>query len=239
MTSLCSSRRFWDSKALENPYWYVSSFVDYTHPNLEAFWQSGARIWNDIKQYAAYRPDRSHTVVEIGCGIGRLSRVIGREVGIVHAFDISPEMIERGKRGAPANIRFHLTSGDTLQPLAPDAADLVLAYLVFQHLPNEDVYAQYLREMVRVAKPGASVVFTTSPRDWKMYVLPLLRAKAYLCKGLHSDGPKELYRREWTGIRPSVARTRKLCPVPVQRRVLADERWLYCGIKPPARHNLT
>ncbi|MGH9488646.1 MAG: class I SAM-dependent methyltransferase [Terriglobales bacterium] len=209
----------------------MSSYVDYSQPDLESFWRSGVMIWDEIKRYASYIPARTGTVVEIGCGLGRVTRAMASEAGTVDAFDISPEMIDRAAIGAPANVRFHVTSGDNLYPALSNSAELVLAYLVFQHLPNEQAYARCLQEMVRVAKPGGKVVFTTSPRDWNAYALPLLRARAYAAKLLRSDGPKGLYRPEWTGIRPSAARTMGLSPIPLTMTALPNRRWLYCGTK--------
>lgn len=231
MPTLSSSQRFWNRKAKENPYWYVSTFGDYDRPDLQSFWASGVSIWEEIKAHTGYEPGRSDTIVEIGCGIGRLTRAMAREVGTVHAFDISKEMLAKASDGAPGNASFHLTDGNRLDPASTDSADLVLAYLVFQHLPSERVYAQYLKEMERVAKPGGRIAFTTSPRDWRVSLLPLLRAKAYLARALPNRGPSELYTREWTGIRPSKRRTRGLCPIPVAISVLPNNRWLYWGTK--------
>src|SRR6185437_4816174 len=197
MASLESSRAFWDEKARENPYWYVSSFVDYADADVESFWASGASIWAEVKAQTGYVPRRSDIAVEIGCGVGRITRAMARELGAVHAFDISRAMIERAARNAPENAHFHWSDGATLRPIDSGSADLVLAYLVFQHLPDQAVYARYLNEMVRVAKPGGMIAFTTSPRNWKALLLPLLRARAYLAQRRDATGPRGLHRSEW------------------------------------------
>lgn len=231
MASLESSRAFWDEKARENPYWYVSSFVDYADSDVDSFWASGASIWAEVKAQTGYVPRRSHVAVEIGCGVGRITRAMARELGAVHAFDISRAMIERAARNAPENARFHWSDGATLRPIDSGSADLVLAYLVFQHLPNQAVYARYLKEMVRVAKPGGMIAFTTSPRNWKALLLPLLRARAYLAQWRDATGPRGLHRSEWVGIRPSARSTRRLCSIPLQRQPLPHDRWLFFGTK--------
>jgi SAM-dependent methyltransferase len=231
MPTLSSSRQFWESAACENPYWYVSSFVDYHQPDVGAFWASGQGIWREVKARIGYTPTGGDTVVEIGCGIGRLTRAIAPEVGTVHAFDISRGMLEKAADGGPCNARFHLTNGASLDPVESGSADLVLAYLVFQHLPDERVYAQYLREMERVARHGGTIAFTTSPRDWRVFLLPLLRARAFVLRPIQGKGPDGLYRGEWTGIRPSERKTRALCPVPLAMRQLSRERWLFWGTK--------
>lgn len=231
MPTLSSSRRFWDSKASENPYWFVSSFVDYDRPDLGSFWASGIHVWSEIQARTGFTPRAGDRVVEIGCGVGRLTRAMAPEVGHVQAFDISRGMLDRAAEGAPKNVSFHLTAGAGLEAAASDSADLVLAYLVFQHLPNRAVFARYLHEMGRVVKPGGMIVFTTSPRDWRALILPLLRARARLAKALGSKGPAGLHLREWTGIRPSKNATLTCCPVPLKMAALPHGRWLYWGIK--------
>lgn len=231
MPTLSSSRRFWDNKASENPYWFVSSFVDYDRPDLDSFWRSGRRVWSEIQAHTGFAPRAGDLVVEIGCGVGRLTRAIAPEVGHVQAFDISRGMLDRAADGAPDNVSFHLTAGAGLNAAASDSADLVLAYLVFQHLPSLAVLARYLREMDRVVKPGGMVVFTTSPRDWRAFMLPFLRARARLVKALRTKGPDGLYQREWTGIRPSKTMTQACSPIPLKMAALPHARWLYWGIK--------
>jgi len=237
VANLTSSRMFWDSKARENPYWYISSFLSYSEPNLRSFWESGYTIWNEVKTQIGYEPGPEATVVEIGCGIGRLTRAIAPEVGTVHAFDISAEMLRQGLLGAPENSQFHLSRGDSLRPVQDGVADLVLAYLVYQHLPDEQVLSRYLREMVRVARPGGLIAFTTAPRDWRALCLALLRLRAKLWSG--AGGPRQLHCKEWSGIRPSPRRVQALCPIALKHTAMASERWLFWGRVPtlPPRVN--
>jgi hypothetical protein len=81
MSGLEASHQFWDEKARENPYWCVSSAGPYEGRNLAEFWASGPKISNDLKSSSRYDPRRTDTVVEIGCGLGRLTRDIAHEVG--------------------------------------------------------------------------------------------------------------------------------------------------------------
>src|ERR1700675_2094326 len=94
MANLESSQRFWQKKATENPYWYVSSYGPYHNRNLAEFWASGSSIWQYIKTQLGYQPKPTDCVVEIGCGVGRLSRAMSKEVGQIEAFDISRQMLE-------------------------------------------------------------------------------------------------------------------------------------------------
>lgn len=231
MATLQSSSDFWNEKAKENASWYISSFGSYSGRDMAEFWRSGRYIWTDLKARTGYTPALNDTVVEIGCGIGRLTRAIAPEVGTVHAFDISAEKLRQAGDGAPANAEFHLTEGNSLAPLADASADLVLAYCVLQHLPSYAVLGDYLNEMVRAAKPGALVAFTTVPRDWRTWLLPAARLRAALLAPFRSGGPSGLYRKEWVGIRRSRRRVRSLSPAALEHIVLDSERWVFWGVK--------
>lgn len=229
MATLESSAKFWDEKARENAPWYISTYGPYAGRNEEEFWASGRRIWADLKARTGYTPGPGDAVVEIGCGIGRLTRAIAPEVGVVHAFDISAEMVRQAGRNGPPNAQFHVTGGDSLQPLADGSADLVLAYCVLQHLPSEAILQRYLQEMTRVARAGALVAFTTAPRGWRARLLPLARVKAALTGARRGPGPQGLHRKEWAGIRPSRRRVRSLCPMAIEHAELDGDRWLFWG----------
>lgn len=226
---LTSCRRFWNSKARENPYWYVSSYGPYKDRNLDEFWASGEQIWNEIKQATGYRPQSVDHVVEIGCGLGRITRAIAKDAGKVDAFDISPEMIHRAKQNGIENVNFQVNDGASLD-LPPAWADAVVAYCVFQHLPSLRFLGEYLRETMRVAKPGALIAFTTCARNWKDTFLGVMRAKAFL-KGMVGLQPAGLHSAAWLGIRPSRHEVESVCPFPLAFVPLKNDRWLYYGEK--------
>jgi 2-polyprenyl-3-methyl-5-hydroxy-6-metoxy-1,4-benzoquinol methylase len=224
MADLKTSREFWEEKATENAAWYISSYGSYHNRDMDGFWQSGDTIWDDLKRETGYMPDPTHIVVDIGCGIGRLTRAIAREVGHVHGFDISRNMLQEARKLALPNAAFYETEGNSLRPLPDKSCDLVLAYNVLQHMPNTDVLGQYLREMTRVSR--GMIAFTLSPRDWKTYLLPLLRVRSWMRDG---KGPSGIYKTEWTGIRPRKSAVGALSPVPLQFSLLHGDKWLFYG----------
>jgi SAM-dependent methyltransferase len=229
-----ANRRFWDAKAQENAYWYVSSYGPYDRRDLDEFWNSGPLIWKDLKTATGFRPGGTEVVVEIGCGVGRLTRAMAPEVGRVHALDLSAEMLARARELGLANATFHQADGQSLAGLPNDTADLVLAYCVFQHLPSEEVLGAYLREMLRVARPGGLVAFTLTPRTWHARVPALFRLRRWLKERVDRQGPRGLYKRAWLGIRPAKATVRRLSPAPLQDVVLDAHRWLFYFRKPTA-----
>ena len=227
--SLHNSRAFWDAKAAENPYWYVSSYGPYDERNLAEFWQAGHRIWRDLREAIGYVPAHGDLVVEIGCGVGRLTRAIAGDVAHVHAFDISEGMLEVARQSGPSNATFRRGEGDSLDGVPTAAADLAIAYCVFQHLPSLAVLERYLAEMKRVVKPGGIIAFTLSPRTWGDALRPALRVRRWLHEQLVRGGPRGLYQREWIGIRPSRDAVRALSPVTLAFTPLHGDKWLFWG----------
>jgi ubiquinone/menaquinone biosynthesis C-methylase UbiE len=199
---------------------------------MDDFYASGRTIWNHLKSVTGYVPSPSDRVVEIGCGLGRLTRAIAADVRHVDAFDISSEMIRRAEQANLANVAFHLGKGSSVQPVADRTADYVIAYCVLQHLPDEDILRAYLDDMLRVARSGATVAFTLSKRTWMTPLMPVLRARKWLTELVSAHGPKGIYRREWTGIRPSIGRVRSLSPIALECSEMHGDKWLFWGRSP-------
>jgi ubiquinone/menaquinone biosynthesis C-methylase UbiE len=194
------------------------------------FWASGVSIWKDIRVKIGYQPKPTDSVVEIGCGVGRLSRAMSSEVGRIDAFDISQQMLDIAQQAGLPSVKFHLSKGDDLQPLQDNSADLVLAYCVFQHLPSLDVLRNYIGEMARVAKPGSICAFTLTPRTWRDNFRPLMKLKGRI-RDLWSNGPKGLSVDEWIGIRPTVEQVRALSSWPMQVVSMGNERLLFWFVR--------
>jgi SAM-dependent methyltransferase len=97
---------------------------------------------------------RGGICVEVGCGPGRMTGSLAERFDRVLAADVSPAMIERARAAVRApNVDFAVVSGDRLDGVPDGAADVVVCYLVLQHLPRREVIAGYLREFARVLTP--------------------------------------------------------------------------------------
>lgn len=230
MSSVKSVKSFWDQAADQNPYWFVSSYGPYdVNRNLDEFWASGCTIWTDIKEVTSYTPRPDDTVVEIGCGVGRLTRAIAPDVGRVIALDISERMLAIARQANLPNVDFREVDGFTLPGISDGSVDLALGYCVFQHLPSHPALKSYLAEMHRVVRPGGMIAFTMVPRDWKAWLLPVLRVRAFLWERFSRGRPKGIYRKEWVGIRPSAAAVYGMSPTRLDRYTLGVGRILYFG----------
>lgn len=111
-------------------------------------------------------------VLEIGCGVGRMTRWFAEEFGEVHALDVSPEMIAqaRVRLAGYRNLTLHTGTGVDLEPLPDGYFDLVFSYIVFQHIPSAAVIRSYVREAARVLKPGGAFKFQVNGDQSQAYL---------------------------------------------------------------------
>src|SRR6185437_13095011 len=136
------------------------------------------------KRVIGYTPESSDTVVEIGCGVGRLTRVIAPEVGRVIALDISEKMLAIARQANLPNVDFRLAQGFALPGIPDKSVDLSVGYCVFQHLPSRTALKSYLREHLSSGgpkgvyrkewvgiRPRASDVFDISPVQFQRQAL--------------------------------------------------------------------
>ncbi|HEY4480973.1 MAG: Methyltransferase family protein [Parcubacteria group bacterium GW2011_GWC1_43_61] len=93
------------------------------------------------------------SILEIGCGNGRMSQFLSENFKKVYAVDISPRMIGLARQRLESfeNIEFLTTNGSKL-PIQNNAVDFVFSYIVFQHFPNLWMVERNLREIKRVLK---------------------------------------------------------------------------------------
>jgi SAM-dependent methyltransferase len=96
---------------------------------------------------------RGGTCVEVGCGPGRMTSDLAARFDRVVAVDVSPEMLERARAAvASDNVDFRLVSGEQLDGVEDESADVLVCYLVLQHLPRRRLVEAYFREFGRVLR---------------------------------------------------------------------------------------
>lgn len=192
---------FWDARARENAHFFVESRLDYADPDLTAFWASGEEAVAAFERELAFEICCGQEVVEIGCGIGRLTRVLARRGVDVRALDVSAEMLARAQAlhaRAPARgeVRWLLGDGRGLTGIEDASADGVLSHVVFQHLPDPELTYGYVAEIGRVLRPGgwAAVQVSTDPGVHR----PRARIGARV-RALTRRGPKGTAHPAWLG----------------------------------------
>jgi SAM-dependent methyltransferase len=169
-TAVEKMREDWNRRANENAKFYVQS--ERNEWADRDFFRTGEinaakLVMTDMPRICG--PGKSPldlNMLEIGCGVGRMTRMLARIFAQVTALDISDEMVARARENTAdlPNVSVLLGDGATLRPLASDAYDFVFSFIVFQHIPSLEIIASYCREAHRVLKPGGLFKFHVQGR---------------------------------------------------------------------------
>lgn len=154
-------RSDWNARARENARHYVQNEQgEWSDPE---FFRSGEiNVANEVmpemhRICGGQRSPLDLHMLEIGCGVGRMTRMLARIFGHVTALDVSDEMLDQAKRNLAGieNISFVLGDGVSLAGIPSESVDFAFSFVVFQHVPSLDVIRSYCRETFRVLRPGS------------------------------------------------------------------------------------
>src|SRR3954471_22675422 len=141
----------WDQRARENARHYVAT--QKTEWNDEEYFASGRinvenEILTDMGNICQGKDPKQMTVLEIGCGSGRITRALAEVFGQVYAVDVSGEMIRQAKESLSNHPNAHVfqNNGSDLTVLGDTQVDFAFSYIVFQHIPSREVIQSYVKE---------------------------------------------------------------------------------------------
>ena len=170
-----SMRQDWDDRARKDAFHYIASWRE--DWDEQSFFQSGE---DDYRRLVAPVLDprawelQGKTMLELGCGAGRMTRSFAQRFSRVHAFDISPEMLRHARALFPdaSNVEWTLGNGTDLSGVNTESVDFVFSYIVLQHMPAPEFALRYIWEMLRVLKVGGMFLFQfnsvpTMTMNWK------------------------------------------------------------------------
>lgn len=130
------------------------------------FFKLGESDWKDFSvHWERYGLDRS-SVVEIGCGAGRITLQLAKYFKSVQAIDVSEGMIAYARRHVDAaSVSFHLSDGATI-PLPANSVTSAFSCHVFQHFDSVIYAARYFNEIARVLQPGGTMMVHLPVYAW-------------------------------------------------------------------------
>jgi len=189
--------RFWDARAREDAYWFVDNRLEYGAPDVERFWTEGVVDLDGLLSSVDASLRADDRVLEIGCGLGRLTRPLAARVASVKALDVSEEMLARARSLNPelSNVEWIRGSGVDLSSIDQGSIDACLSHVVFQHIPDVEIILGYVREIGRVLRSGGWAVFQVS-NDPDVHRQRGLRSQL---RSRVSRGPKGTNSAEWLG----------------------------------------
>ncbi len=156
-------RRDWDERAHADAFYYSTWKVGHKW-DPDEFFESGERdcqLFVDpiIKELGLEPVDSA--MLELGCGVGRMTKALSRRFRSVRATDVSPEMVQQGQSLCPElnNVTWEVSDGFDLTTISDGSLDFAFSFLVFQHVPHKEIVLHNVAEMLRVLRPGGGFLF--------------------------------------------------------------------------------
>lgn len=158
MSRLCRSQREkWNALARENDRFYCRS-VSHAQ-SLAEYKKSGVihvqrLIMEDRLLSALLSGHQNATVLEFGCGSGRMTEALADAFSRVIAVDIAEEMLDRAHMHIRRdNVEFLLSDGLRI-PIPDRMVDFVYTSGTLQHFPAKSMVTHAFQEIFRILKPG-------------------------------------------------------------------------------------
>lgn len=152
-------KELWEFLAHKNPRYYVDS----SHGRYITDGQLDGSGKDDFTKYVATDElllERGaflgkKEILEIGCGMGRMTKYLASCFYHVIGIDISGEMIRYAidRLKGIHNVTLFETDGYSV-PLEDNSVDFAFSYLVFQHFRTKEMIEANFKEVFRVLKPG-------------------------------------------------------------------------------------
>lgn len=180
--SFASTSRRWEWLARKDPLWAILTDDSKAGGRwaVDEFFATGEReiaaVFAHLARLGAAPIDRS-VALDFGCGVGRLTRALATRFDEVHGIDVSPTMIALAHRHHPdaARLRFIHNEAPHLRALPTAHYAFVYSSVVLQHIAYP-ASITYVRELMRVAKPGGLIVFQIPTEDRTRLALRVARS---------------------------------------------------------------
>lgn len=166
-------RELWSKKNEANPHYvsdyhkHVNALIENTKSYDEAMSLAVGGLYDSVGDVLldlllSEGLAENQTLVDVGCGSGRLPSAITRRniLPELHYIgtDVVQKLLDYAKTKSRPGFRF-LRHAEISIPVENSTADFVAFFSVFTHLLHEETYL-YLQDAVRVLKPGGKVVAT-------------------------------------------------------------------------------
>jgi len=163
-----TQKQLWEELAQKNAKYHINS--DFGREITDdQFKQSGKEAYEKLILNDGLVWTRD-SILDFGCGIGRLTEFMAKDFKNVVGVDISPTMLAEARKKLEGfkNVQFVETDGVNI-PLPESSFDFVFAYLVFQHIKDRNIFEGAFKEISRVLKPsGVFKVLLRSDKQQNM-----------------------------------------------------------------------
>ena len=170
VTSLRKHRQAWEDLGRVDPFWAVLNSPSQRHGRWDPaeFFATGEREVGSLMKAAEELglPHHRSSALDFGCGLGRMARSLAAHFESYTGVDISEPMITQARTWNRdcSRCRFILNTTGDLRAFEATSIDLIYSRFVLQHLPSHDLVRSYLRDFIRILKPGGLLVFQLPSR---------------------------------------------------------------------------
>jgi ubiquinone/menaquinone biosynthesis C-methylase UbiE len=158
----------WENLAQKNSRYYINSDKG-RGITEEQFRKSGESAYEKLITQDKLLKSRG-SILDFGCGTGRLTEFMAKDFNKVVGVDISATMICQAKARLKdlKNVELFEIDGASI-PLPGSWVDFVFAYLVFQHIKERNMVENAFKEIYRVLTPeGVFKVLLRSDKQKNM-----------------------------------------------------------------------
>jgi ubiquinone/menaquinone biosynthesis C-methylase UbiE len=168
---LNSIRDGWDQAAAENAINYILGTERRTDLDLKTFLdlkeQQAEEYTADFFQEMGFIPTGKR-MLDIGCGIGAMTKYFSEIFAEAHGVDISEEMISKAMELNKDNDRllFRTNNGFDLSTYQDNFFDFCFSFATFQYFPHKAIIENFFTEIARILNPRGLFKIQLDGRKW-------------------------------------------------------------------------
>ncbi|GIK71377.1 MAG: type 11 methyltransferase [Chloroflexota bacterium] len=158
------NREQWTDLGRLDPFWAMTGTNRFNRWDVEAFLQTGDQQVAELMMRASDigLPSQKNSVLDFGCGVGRLARGFRNHFRHYVGLDISEPLIVKAEEihAELPNTEFAPGSSEALPTLPDESFDMVHSWGVLQHIADRSIVQHILHEFVRLVRSEGLIVFS-------------------------------------------------------------------------------
>lgn len=153
----------WDEFGKKDPLWSILSFPEKKRGKWKTkeFFETGKKEIDSVIDYMKpFQTKKIHSVLDFGCGVGRLTQALGMHFKKVYGVDIAPSMIDLARKFNQRGdtCEYILNQKETLDFFKDGTVDFIYTNITLQHI-HPRYSKKYIQEFLRILSPEGILIF--------------------------------------------------------------------------------